>query len=291
MQVSAVEGALFQVASNFNCCENAATSTNIASGSFVTNLMADTTQGPSAASSTVFSAITRVHAAFYSADEPNTTWGQTRERQIQLLGNEKLAKHFPVKNGKALVDPSEATWTFDLEEQAELLGELKIGLHVGVLAYFARSLIGETLLPRYFVAKKHTPVNINQIFCASLNMHADGVEAASKEVAFSKMNFLLKGAYEGTYLAAELLQSPELYLTCVGGGMFHNPLDAIAEAIANAHLKYLTNQDKKKVEGNGYPRLKKVVLPLFTVGSDPSVFVEAFARVGLPPPKIVRYNR
>jgi hypothetical protein len=43
-------GTMFQVASNFNCCENASYRRAVDSGNFVTNLMADSTQGPAAAS-------------------------------------------------------------------------------------------------------------------------------------------------------------------------------------------------------------------------------------------------
>jgi hypothetical protein len=41
---------MFQVASNFNCCENASYRRPVDNGNFVTNLMADSTQGPAAAS-------------------------------------------------------------------------------------------------------------------------------------------------------------------------------------------------------------------------------------------------
>ena len=41
---------MFQVASNFNCCENASYRTQIDRGDFVTYLMSDTTQGPAASS-------------------------------------------------------------------------------------------------------------------------------------------------------------------------------------------------------------------------------------------------
>ena len=41
---------MFQVASNFNCCENASFRTGIDRGDFVTYLMADSTQGPAASS-------------------------------------------------------------------------------------------------------------------------------------------------------------------------------------------------------------------------------------------------
>lgn len=47
---SELEPTMFQVASNFNCCENASHRTVVDRGDFVTHLMADSTQGPAAAS-------------------------------------------------------------------------------------------------------------------------------------------------------------------------------------------------------------------------------------------------
>ena len=43
-------GTMFQVASNFNCCENASYRRKVDCGNFVTDLMSDSTQGPAAAS-------------------------------------------------------------------------------------------------------------------------------------------------------------------------------------------------------------------------------------------------
>lgn len=167
---------------------------------------------------------------------------------------------------------------------------MRVGLHIGVTASYARNLIGADKFPKNFVARRRdgtAPVKIDQVFCASLNMHAGGVNSMTKHDALSKMRFLLQGAYEGTYSAAVLRKSPELYLTCVGGGVFFNPLEDVACAIANAHYKYLEANLKGRCTGH----LKKVVLPLFMPGCDFSIFVDAFARVGLPEPKVVRVRR
>lgn len=44
--------------------------------------------------------------------------------------------------------------------------------------------------------------------------------------------------YEGTYLAANALGAQKLYLTLVGGGVFHNSPENIVKAISGAHRKY-----------------------------------------------------
>ena len=114
-------GTMFQVASNFNCCENASYRRNVDCGNFVTNLMSDSTQGPAAASGAgkrfsfsnsaqqsdiVFvgrrtrrsffspaltappragvAAITRTHAAFFLPGTAPEEWGQTSSRQVSL---------------------------------------------------------------------------------------------------------------------------------------------------------------------------------------------------------------
>lgn len=71
-------GAMFQVASNFNACENASQTTRLDSGSLVTRLMSDATQGPAAAAGAGAAAVTRTHAAFYSTHTQRSEWGQTR---------------------------------------------------------------------------------------------------------------------------------------------------------------------------------------------------------------------
>ena len=62
-----------QVASNFNCLEVAGAHVNPAGGSFVTDLMTDSTQGPAASSGAAVAAITRTHAAFYEVHDAATS--------------------------------------------------------------------------------------------------------------------------------------------------------------------------------------------------------------------------
>ena len=100
LQAHAKPKSLFQVASNFNCAEVAHSSVQIDGGSFVSNLAIDYTQGPAASASAGVSAITRMHAAFYNPSTDSQTWGQTDDRQIELLGHPLVSPHFPVINGK-----------------------------------------------------------------------------------------------------------------------------------------------------------------------------------------------
>jgi hypothetical protein len=60
LQFYSPNGTLFQVASNFNCHELGSCQGNIFSGKYLTQLMDDCTQGPSAAGGAVFGALLRV---------------------------------------------------------------------------------------------------------------------------------------------------------------------------------------------------------------------------------------
>jgi hypothetical protein len=121
---------MFQVASNFNCCENSSFRTEIDRGDFVTYLMADSTQGPAAASGageasymigdayaplcivpdqqtcTGVAAITRTHAAFYDPSLPADLWGQTSTRQVCWRSHGLLIRRRADVRVRALMLPS-----------------------------------------------------------------------------------------------------------------------------------------------------------------------------------------
>lgn len=266
---------MFQVASNFNCCENASRSTQLDSGYFVTNLMLDSTQGPAAASGAGIAAISRVHAAFYDPTTSPDTWGQSITNQIELLGDEILKPHFPVINGKVFCNHSSEEWEYDVAQQEmTYLPHCRVGLHVSVSADFSRTLCRGSIStpPSSFVANHHTPSRIDQVFVAAMNMNANGVHSMSKQEVSSKRRFLLQAAYEGTYAAALMRRTEELYLTCVGGGCFANPMEDIAAAIAAAHRKYSHAPES---------RLRRVLLVLYPVRADTEPFEAALRAVGV----------
>ena len=112
LQFYSQNGTLFQVASNFNCHELGSPQRSVFSGKYITQLMVDCTQGPSAAGGAVFGAFLRV--------------AQHRQEEINLL-DETLLTHF---NGKL----------YNNDRISELKPDLiKIGLHTNVMANFCRS--------------------------------------------------------------------------------------------------------------------------------------------------------
>ena len=103
---------MFQVASNFNCQELGSPQRSVFSGKYITQLMVDCTQGPSAAGGAVFGAFLRV--------------AQHRQEEIDLLDETFLT----TLNGKL----------YNIDKISDLKPDsIKIGLHTNVVANFCRS--------------------------------------------------------------------------------------------------------------------------------------------------------
>ena len=209
---------LVQVASNFNCQENGAVYTNLESGHYLRNLMVDSTQGLSASAGAGLGAIERLRTHLLTP--------------INLLSN--LSPKLEVINGK-LVD-------FDKKSISSLdLDDVQIGLHTDLSANFDRSERGKA---RFFQDGR----NIDQVFVSTIALKSR--KYSQPELQLTR--FLLKAAYDGTYLAAHMRDTERLLLTLIGGGVFLNPLPEIISAIARAHVNIgpMTN-------------LREVILPLF----------------------------
>lgn len=112
LQINGKEKALYQVASNFNCMEIPNKHSNVFSGKYLTNLMSDSTQGPSASGGAGYGAILRVVSH--------------HENPINLLSDTDLKP----ENGKLLCVKSKNDFKYS---------DIKIGLHSNVRATFNRS--------------------------------------------------------------------------------------------------------------------------------------------------------
>lgn len=200
LQFNSANGTLFQVASNFNCHELGSPQRSVFSGKYITQLMVDCTQGPSASGGAIFGAFLRV--------------AKHKQKEIDLLDETPL-QHF---NGK-LYNKKMSDYKFDFKSDL-----IKIGLHTNVMANFCRS-------DYHFEYKSNGSV-IDQVFtstCIFENKNDKYCDLAE---------ILLEKAYEGTYLAGIIRQSPKIVLTLIGGGVFHNPMNIIVEKIIKIHNLY-----------------------------------------------------
>jgi hypothetical protein len=112
LQFNARENTLFQVASNFNCHELGSPNKSVFSGRYITQLMVDCTQGPSASGGAVAGAFSRV--------------AKHKEREINLLEDTSLSPN----NGKLYNTLNFPDFNSDL---------IKVGIQSKVRANFCRS--------------------------------------------------------------------------------------------------------------------------------------------------------
>jgi len=217
-------GALFQVASQFNCLEFVGPSVTPEDG--VTGYAHDPTQGPACALAAAAATVYRNYFA-----PVRGLPGQTADRQINNL--DALADRldgvwFEVRNGYTFSsEPS--LQAFDqalLEHDREaLLGAVKIGLQRGVEVTFARRFVEPT--ERTWVS---------QAFCSALSCGYTSIPL-ERWTAFATL--ALDAAYEATLLAAIVDAeatggSGKVWLTLLGGGAFGNRRSWIGRAIGRA---------------------------------------------------------
>jgi hypothetical protein len=223
------DGALFQVASQFNLLEM--TSPTVTPEHGVTGYQDDHTQGPACAIAAGAATIYRNYFAPVGGSE-----GQTKERQFDGLA--ALGKAL----GEALNKPVEALWsmrngyalctragldaiakhldTLPPEQVDILRGKLSIGVHRDVE-------VTDT-------SEKHRPL-VSQAFCSALPVAYSPVPSSYWE---SFASLVLQSAYEATMWAAVLNAqrgtSNVVLLTRLGGGAFGNDDNWIHSAMRRA---------------------------------------------------------
>jgi len=242
--------AVFQVASNFNGVECISSGSSPDSKYFTQNYIYDRTQGPIASISAGAGAITRVHAAFYDSKTTQDEWQQTKDHQIEFLG--ELSEHFPVENGYVCLTGKEPEFPeLGSPESQELFLKAKIGYHKDQQVTTGPS------TKQGFVTLHDPAQKIDQVLCAALNVSQgySGMRNAHTKGVREKCKFILDLAYEGTYLSAIANNRKTIFLTLIGGGVFGNLKSWIYSAIIEAHLKWACNKSSS---------LEKVVIPLFS---------------------------
>lgn len=211
LQATAARGALFQVASQFNCLEAPGPSLVP-----VARYLDDPTQGPRAAISAFPGALLRHYAA------PDGHGGRFVQQgdgpQLQLLGrvcdpaiarvcNGYLMAH-EIRDVRALVSALQSGFE-----------DIQVGVHDDVEVALGYDWEG---------AVTPSAPCIAQVFASTLAGGGYGsVSGPLREVCRQ----LLRAAYLGTLLAALELDRSTVVLTLIGGGVFGNPTELIWEAI------------------------------------------------------------
>ncbi len=219
-------GALFQVASQFNCLEFIGPHVTPELG--ITGYAHDSTQGPACALAAAAASVYRNY--FVPVDGE---LGQTAGRQLNNLDvlAARLGEHgqlFEVKNGYTYSDASRLSAlgiALLSHEREELLGDVKIGLQQSVQVTFRERFV-----------ELENPAFVSQAFCAAISC---GYSRLPVESWQPLATLVLDAAYEATLLAAAMdaesaQGSGTVWLTFLGGGAFRNPKAWIARAIGRA---------------------------------------------------------
>ena len=232
------DGAMFQVASQLNCLEfpNA----NVTPEDGVTGYANDPTQGPACSLAAAAATVYRNYFADVGGHE-----GQTATRQLEGLAGVQRAlgqagSLVQVRNGYTFSDDAaleRLNRALAQHDRRELMGELRIGVQIGAEVTFARRFTAPAERRR-----------VSQAFCSALSCgYSSGGPSQWRPLA----TLVLDGAYEATMLAAALAATQaeggdtsagsatagdrgKVWLTFIGGGVFGNSPEWIADAIGRA---------------------------------------------------------
>lgn len=239
--------ATFQVASQFNCLEFVGPSVVPEDG--ITMYMNDRTQGP--ACSIACGPATAYRNYFVPVPPPRdrpalgTQEGQTRDRMLDnladlsdVVGNSPHGRLFRVQGGYTMADDAQLLELNAHLAELETAGgldsvraALRVGLHDDVevsATNWGMKLLG---------SKEHL---VSQVFGSAC---AVAYNRSSDPKNWDKLALLvLEASYEATLYAALLSAqrhrgakgSKKVFLTCLGGGVFGNPMESIVGAVRRA---------------------------------------------------------
>jgi hypothetical protein len=215
-------GAMFQVASQFNCLEFVGP--HVVPEDGVSGYAHDPTQGPACS---LAAAAATVYRNYFAPVGDRV--GQTADAQLNNLDAlAAVLPYFEVRNGYTFASAAQlAAMPAALArlDREALLGLVKIGVHSGVEVTFGR---------RW--APPAAPQSVSQAFCAAVSCaYTDQPVDAWAPLA----TLALDAAYEATLRAAAVdvaagRGSGLVWLTFLGGGVFGNRPEWIAGAIRRA---------------------------------------------------------
>jgi hypothetical protein len=231
--------ALFQAASQFNCLEFVGPTVVPEAG--ITGYSSDRTQGPACAVSCAPGTVVRNYFAFAALGSGE---GQTAEHQVECLKDvehyleNRKKRYFVIKGGYSNGSNESLTRLGKiLEDQKtydEVLSRLRIGVQWDTQVTSSRFGSNPYEGPQLLVS---------QAYCSAC---AVAYSSASSQAWRPFAELVLRGAYEATMYAA--LQnavahngecgSKRVFLTALGGGVFGNDEEWIAEAMRFAFEKF-----------------------------------------------------
>lgn len=223
-------GAVFQVASQFNCLEMIGPSVTPEQG--ITKYVYDDTQGPACA-------LSCRSALFYRNYLVNTKngIGQSEKNQINTLDeleiflNNKQNKFWYIQNGYFLTWDENAVEGLNTELknksdlQQKMKEKIKVGIHWDTEVNIKKG------------------QNVCQVFCSTLAINYDKSVKHPRLLWSPFCPLLLEAQYEATFAVGCILahmkqERVKVFLTAIGGGVFGNPKLWIADAIAKNLEKY-----------------------------------------------------
>jgi len=229
------EKIMVQIASNFHCLENGSPFLSADCGFLVSNYAMDSTQGPAAAFGVPAASLLRAHYAFKVDGVDPSLWGQSEERQVNLIAG--ICAAGPLNfcgdciNGKARLKGDERPVTRELVDM--VAGRVKVGLHSDAQVVFRRG------SSRGTIGVVSEPQLVDQVCSATLCYgFADSLYRPPPEQLSNLTRALLRAAYEGAYLCAIVRRRRRLLLTLIGGACFGNPHEIILEELKRAHQRY-----------------------------------------------------
>lgn len=218
------DGAVFQVASNFNGLETVHQNQDITT-QLITDYTGDPTQGPSASISAAPGLIFRRYFLFYNKDKSVAEWGQNKigERQVNFLEtitNQKK-QNLPTMSKAGYV---QFTNTLRMPNDDDF-NQIKIGYHAQTAVTF-----GARSGNQHLVVSQPYPI-IDQVFAAAADFGGTNGALKNNPIAQAWAQTILNAAYQGALHCTFVRNRKKVFLTLMGGGVFQNDFSWICNAI------------------------------------------------------------
>ena len=233
-------GAMFQVASQFNCLEFITPNEIPENG--ITKYQWDDTQGPACSIACAAATVYRNYFTPIIDKYYKIKYGQTNDKQINNL--EDVLKvlnsdYITVTNGYTFSSEEKLLslnnkLKNDLNLRNNIIKNVRIGVHYNIGVTFDKLYRKQYPQNAFFIEHKKEQL-ISQAFCSAISVAYSNL---SKDLWEPFSILILQASYEATLWSAIMNSksggSNKVFLTMVGGGAYGNNRVWILDAIANA---------------------------------------------------------